>query len=108
LNSLKSSTSKRPYDHAIRDFTEWYCSETRIAFNRTVVTRYRIALEQRPYAPSTIQELSGRLHFLSVGRYAVKVSPLLVDNIRFRLVNKPGCQHEKIDASVPSTTMIGV
>ena len=56
----------------------------------------------------TIQELSGRLPFLSVGRYAVKVRPLLVDNIRFRLVNKPGCQHEKIGACVPLTTMIGV
>jgi hypothetical protein len=54
LNSLTSSSSKRSYDHAIRDFIEWYCSEPRIAFNRTVVTRYRIALEQRPYAPSTI------------------------------------------------------
>ena len=56
----------------------------------------------------TIRELSGRLHFLSVGRYAVKVRPLLVDNIRFRLVNKPGCQHEKIGACVPLTTIIGV
>jgi site-specific recombinase XerD len=33
---------------------DWYCSEPRLAFNRTVVTRYRIALEQHPYAPSTI------------------------------------------------------
>jgi len=57
---------------------------------------------------ATIQELSGRLHFLSVGRYAVKVRPLLVDNIRFRLVNKPGCQHEKIGACVLLTTIIGV
>ena len=57
---------------------------------------------------ATIRELSGRLHFLSVGRYAVKVRPLLVDNMRFRLVNKPGCQHEKIGASVPLTTIIGV
>ena len=56
----------------------------------------------------TIRELSGRLHFLSVGRYAVKVRPLLVDNIRFRLVNKPGCQHEKIGACVPLTAIIGV
>src|ERR1035438_5963705 len=57
---------------------------------------------------STIRELSGRLPFLSVGRYAVKVRPLLVDNIRFCLVNKPGCQHERIGASVPLTTIIGV
>jgi hypothetical protein len=54
LNSLTSSSSKRSYDHAIREFIDWYCSEPRLAFNRTVVTRYRIALEQLPYAPSTI------------------------------------------------------
>jgi hypothetical protein len=54
MNSLTSASSKRSYDHAIREFIDWYCSEPRLAFNRTVVTRYRIALEQRPYAPSTI------------------------------------------------------
>ena len=30
------------------------CSEPRLAFNKTVVTRYRISLEQRNYASSTI------------------------------------------------------
>src|SRR5213082_784112 len=54
LNSLVSSSSQRSYDHAIREFIEWYCSEPRLAFNKTVVTRYRIALEQKNYAPSTI------------------------------------------------------
>ena len=54
LNSLVSASSQRSYDHAIREFIEWYCSEPRLAFNKTVVTRYRIALEQKHYAPSTI------------------------------------------------------
>jgi site-specific recombinase XerD len=54
LNSLTSPSSHRSYDHAIREFIEWYCSEPRLAFNKTVVTRYRISLEQRQYAPSTI------------------------------------------------------
>ncbi|SRR5713226_7720846 len=54
LNSLTSASSKRSYDHAIREFIDWYCSEPRLAFNKTVVTRYRIALEQHTYAPSTI------------------------------------------------------
>jgi hypothetical protein len=54
LNSLTSPSSQRAYDHAIRDFIDWYCSEPRIAFNRTVVTRYRINLEQARYAASTI------------------------------------------------------
>jgi hypothetical protein len=39
LNSLASRSSHRSYDHAIREFTEWYCSEPRLAFNRIVVTR---------------------------------------------------------------------
>jgi hypothetical protein len=51
LNSLPSLSSRRPYDHAIRDFIDWYCSDPRLAFNRTVVTRYRIALQQRRHAP---------------------------------------------------------
>jgi hypothetical protein len=54
LNSLPSLNSRRSYEHAIRDFIGWYCSEPRLAFSKTVVTRYRIALEQRRYAPSTI------------------------------------------------------
>src|SRR5579859_5170355 len=54
LNSLVSASSQRTYDHAIREFIEWYCSEPRLAFNKTVVTRYRISLEQRHYASTTI------------------------------------------------------
>ena len=48
------------------------------------------------------------LRFLSVASYAVKVRPLLVDNLRFHLVNQQGCQHEKTGACVPLTTIIGV
>ena len=54
LNSLTSPSSQRTYDHAIREFIEWYCSEPRLAFNKTVVTLYRISLEQRHYASTTI------------------------------------------------------
>jgi hypothetical protein len=54
LNSLPSVSSRRSYDHAIREFIDWYCSEPRLAFNKTVVTRYRIYLEQARYAASTI------------------------------------------------------
>jgi site-specific recombinase XerD len=54
LNSLASRSSQRSYDHAIREFIDWYCSEPRLAFNKTVVTRYRISLEQSNYASSTI------------------------------------------------------
>ncbi len=54
LNSLASASGQRTYEHAIREFVAWYCSEPRLAFNRTVVLRYRIYLEQRGYAPATI------------------------------------------------------
>jgi site-specific recombinase XerD len=54
LNNLTSVSSKRSYDHAIREFIERYCSEPRLAFNKVVVTRYRISLEQAHYASSTI------------------------------------------------------
>jgi len=36
------------------NFIEWYCSEPRLSFNRTVVLRYRIHLESRKLAPGTI------------------------------------------------------
>src|SRR5437016_6689264 len=54
LNTLTSRSGQRTYDHAITEFVEWYCSEPRLAFNRTVVLRYRISLDQKQYAPSTI------------------------------------------------------
>lgn len=54
LNSLPSLSSRRSYDHAIREFIDWYCSEPRLAFNRIVVTRYRMHLEQAHYSSSTI------------------------------------------------------
>lgn len=69
LNILPSLNSRRSYEHAIRDFTEWYCSEPRLAFNKTVVTRYRIALEQCSYAPSTIN-----LRLAAVRRLAYEAS----------------------------------
>jgi integrase len=34
LNSLTSASGQRTYDHAIREFVAWYCSEPRLAFNR--------------------------------------------------------------------------
>lgn len=58
LNSLTSKSGQRTYDRAITDFVDWYCSEPRLSFNRTVVLRYRIFLEQKRYAPTTI---NGRL-----------------------------------------------
>lgn len=54
LNTLSSSESRRSYRFAIDDFVTWYCSEPRLAFSKTVVLRYRLELEGRHLAPSTI------------------------------------------------------
>jgi hypothetical protein len=54
LNTLRSPESKRSYRFAIDDFVAWYCSEPRIAFNETVVLRYRLELESRRLSSSTI------------------------------------------------------
>src|SRR5580692_991342 len=54
LTSLRSPESQRSYRHAIDEFVLWYCSEPRLSFNKTVVTRYRIHLEDRQLASATV------------------------------------------------------
>jgi len=51
----KSAAPKR---HAIDQFIQWYCSEPRLSFNKVVVTRNRIFLENCGLAAGTI---NGRL-----------------------------------------------
>ena len=53
LASLRSPESQRSYRRAIDEFVGWYCSEPRLSFNKMVVTRYRIHLEDRQLAPGT-------------------------------------------------------
>ena len=82
-NRLTSKSGQRSYDRAITDFLDWYCSEPRLAFNRTVVLRYRIHLEQKQYAPTTID-----LRLAAVRRVAYEaadsglLSPELAAGIR--------------------------
>ena len=54
LNTLTSKSGQRMYDRAIEEFVQSYCAEPRLAFNRTVVVRCRIHLEQNQQAPATI------------------------------------------------------
>ena len=54
LNTLLSLDSQRAYRFAMDDFIAWYCSEPRLAFNKTVVLRYKLQLESRHLASSTI------------------------------------------------------
>src|SRR5690349_24904363 len=65
LNSLTSADAQRGYRHAIDEFVEWYCSELRLSFSRTVVLRYRIHLESRNLAPGTINLRLGAVRRLA-------------------------------------------
>jgi hypothetical protein len=65
LNSLTNFDSQRGYKHAIDEFVEWYCSEPRLALNRTVVMRYRSYLELRQLAPGTINLRLGAIQRLA-------------------------------------------
>ena len=60
LNSLSSPRSRRNYKFAMEQFIDWYCSEPRLALNRTVVLRFRLHLESLGLAAGTInQRLAG-------------------------------------------------
>jgi integrase len=65
LNSLTSVDGQRGYGHAIDEFVDWYCSEPRLALNRTVVLRYRSYLEARLLAPGTINLCLGAVRRLA-------------------------------------------
>ncbi len=65
LNSLTSLDAQRGYRHAIDEFVDWYCSEPRLALNRTVLLRYRSHLESRQLAPGTINLRLGAVRRLA-------------------------------------------
>jgi integrase len=56
LNSLSSPRSRRNYKFAMEQFITWYCSEPRLALNRTVVLRFRLHLESLRLAAGTINQ----------------------------------------------------
>ncbi len=60
INSLSCPDAQRGYRHAIDEFVDWYCSEPRLSFSKTVVVRYRMHLESRHLAPGTINLASVR------------------------------------------------
>ena len=102
LNSLSSVDAQRGYRHAIDEFVEWYCSEPRLSFSRTVVLRYRIHLESRALAPGddkpspgsrspvglrgrglrTPEPGLGRRHSASQGREETRGPPRKLANLR--------------------------
>ena len=65
LNSLSCPDAQRGYRHAIDEFVDWYCSEPRLSFSKTVVVRYRMHLESRKPAPGTINLRLGAVRRLA-------------------------------------------
>src|SRR5437588_3820879 len=65
LNSLSCPGAQRGYRHAIDEFVDWYCSEPRLSFSKTVAVRYRMHLESRHLAPGTINLRLGAVRRLA-------------------------------------------
>jgi site-specific recombinase XerD len=83
LNSLSSRDAQRGYRHAMDEFIEWYCSEPRLSFSRTVVVRYRMHLESRKLAPGTFNLRLGAVRRLAYeAADAGLLSPELAASIR--------------------------
>jgi hypothetical protein len=54
LPSLAAASPQESSGHGVDECIAWDCSEPRLAFNRTIILRYRFFLEQKSLAPSTI------------------------------------------------------
>jgi site-specific recombinase XerD len=90
LNSLSSADGQRGYSHAIDEFVDWYCSEPRLALNRTVVLRYRSYLEARLLAPGTINLRLGAVRRLV---YEAADSGLLSSDLAARIRRVKGVRN---------------
>ena len=65
INGLSCPDAQRGYRHAIDEFVDWYCSEPRLSFSKTVVVRYRMHLESWHLAPGTINLRLGAVRRLA-------------------------------------------
>ena len=65
LSSLSCPDAQRGYRHVIDEFVDWYCSEPRLSFSKTVVVRYRMHLESRKLASGTINLRLGAVRRLA-------------------------------------------
>lgn len=98
LESLRSPESKRGYRHALDEFIEWYCSEPRLSFNKTVVTRYRIHLENRHLAAGTV---NGRLAAVRRLAYEAADAGLLSPELAVGIRVTPGEFRRAVHSSSP-------
>jgi site-specific recombinase XerD len=94
LSTLTSPNSRRKYRFAMEQFITWYCSEPRLALNRTVVLRFRLHLESLGLAAGTInQRLAAVRRLAYEAADSGLLSPELAAGIRrVRGVKQLGCR----------------
>jgi len=94
LNGLSSPRSRRNYKFAMEQFITWYCSEPRLAPNRTVVLRFRLHLESLGLAAATInQRLAAVRRLAYEAADSGLLSPELAAGIRrVKGVKQLGCR----------------
>jgi site-specific recombinase XerC len=90
LNSLSSPQSRRNYRFAMDQFIAWYCSEPRLASNRTVVLRFRLYLESLGLASATINQRLAAVRRLA---YEAADSDLLSPELAAGIRRVKGVKH---------------
>jgi site-specific recombinase XerD len=92
--SPRSFESHRSYRHSIDEFVAWYCSAPRLSFNKAVVLRYRLYLEDRRLAAGTINvRLAAVRRLADEAADSGLLSPDLAAGIRrVRGAKKLGCR----------------
>ena len=94
LNSLSSPRARRKYRFSMEQFIDWYCSEPRLALNRTVVLRFCLHLESLGLAAGTInQRLAAVRRLAYEAADSGLLSPELAAGIRrVKGVKQLGCR----------------
>jgi hypothetical protein len=94
LDSLSSPRSTRNYKFAMEQFITWYCSEPRLALNRTVVLRFRLHLESLGLPAGTINHRLAAVRQLACeAADSGLLSPALAAGIRrVKGVKQLGCR----------------
>ena len=70
LSAHAKPRSRRNYKFAMEQFVAWYCSEPRLALNRSVVLRFRLHLESLGLAAGTINQRLAAVRRLAAKHYS--------------------------------------
>ena len=69
LNGLSSPLTRKAYSQALEEFVIWICSEPSRPFTKAVVQEYRVFLERKGLAPSSIN-----VSLAAIRRFALEAS----------------------------------